>query len=98
MGKRSFKFSAALVVAGLGMAVVPATIAPANAAGTIINYVLWDDRQQPAYQKCADAFHAANPEITVKITQMGWNDYWTAVQTELNAYSGKIDVFTDHLA
>lgn len=98
MSKRSFKVGAAVVAASLGMAVVPAAIAPASAASTTINYVLWDDRQQPAYQKCADAFHAANPDITVKITQMGWDDYWTAVNTELNAGSGKIDVFTDHLA
>ncbi len=98
MSKRSIKVGAAVVVASLGMAVAPAAIAPANAAATTINYVLWDDRQQPAYQKCADAFHVANPDITVKITQMGWDDYWTAVNTELNSGSGKIDVFTDHLA
>ena len=95
MSKRSFKFAAALAVASMGLAVA---VAPASAAGTTINYWLWDDRQQPAYQKCADAFHAANPDITVKVTQKGWDDYWTAVRTELDSGSGAIDVFTDHLA
>ena len=38
-----------------------------GSAGGQIDYWLWDANQQPAYQKCADAFAAANPGITVKI-------------------------------
>lgn len=40
-----------------------------------INYWLWDDRQAPLYQQCADDFHAINPNITVKITQTAWGQY-----------------------
>ena len=36
-----------------------------------VSYWLWDANQQPAYQECADKFHAANPNINVKITQYG---------------------------
>ena len=32
-----------------------------------IQYWLWDSAQLPMYQACADAFHAANPDVTVKI-------------------------------
>jgi len=37
-----------------------------------LDYWLWDDNQQASYQACADAFHTANPDITVKITQTAW--------------------------
>ena len=61
-----------------------------------INYWLWDANQLPAYQKCADDFTKANPDITVKITQRGWDDYWS---TLTNGFVGGTapDVFTDHL-
>lgn len=74
--------------------------AAASAAGTAsgtIDYWLWVSNQLPAYQQCADAFHAANPGITVKITQYGWDDYWQKLTSALTAGSGP-DVFTDHLA
>jgi multiple sugar transport system substrate-binding protein len=90
------------VAIALAAAVFTATVAPVMAAtqasaNTTINYWLWDDRQQPAYQACADAFKAKTG-TTVKITQTGWDDYWTAVRTSLSTGDGKIDVFTDHLA
>ena len=47
----------------------------ASASGDI-DYWLWDANQQPAYQKCADKFKEANPNVNVKITQYGWDDYW----------------------
>ena len=40
-----------------------------DAAGTTVNWWTWDDKQAAAYQSCADAFHKANPDLTVKITQ-----------------------------
>ena len=91
------------VAVALAAAVFTATVAPvvvanqASAADVTINYWLWDDRKQPAYQACADAFKVKTG-TTVKITQSGWDDYWTAVKTSLSTGDGKIDVFTDHLA
>jgi multiple sugar transport system substrate-binding protein len=64
---------------------------------TSIDYWLWDSGQQPAYQACADAFHTANPDITVKITQKGWDDYWSALTTGFVAGTAP-DVFTDHVS
>jgi multiple sugar transport system substrate-binding protein len=67
-----------------------------NATGEI-SYWLWDANQLPAYQACADAFHTKNPNITVKVTQAGWDDYWTKIT---NGFVGGTapDVFTNHLS
>lgn len=68
-----------------------------GAAGGTIDYWLWDANQQPAYQKCADAFAAANAGWTVKITQLGWDDYWSTLTTGFQSDTAP-DVFTDHLS
>jgi multiple sugar transport system substrate-binding protein len=68
-----------------------------SSAGGQIDYWLWDANQQPAYQKCADAFTAANPGTTVKITQRGWDDYWSTLTTGFQSDTAP-DVFTDHLS
>ena len=75
------------------------TAAPAQPSGqaVTIRYVLWDSAQLPAYQACANAFTVKNPNITVKIDQSGWGDYWTAIQTGFVSGDAP-DVFTDHLA
>ena len=61
-----------------------------------ISYWLWDSAQQPGYQKCADAFHQENPDLTVKITQYGWDDYWTKLTAGFISGTAP-DVFTNHL-
>ena len=67
-----------------------------NASGEV-SYWLWESNQQPAYQQCADAFHAANPDLSVKITQYSWDDYWTTLNTAFASATAP-DVFTNHLA
>jgi len=62
-----------------------------------IQYWLWDSNQLPAYQACADAFAKANPDVTVKISQFGWDDYWTKLTTGFVSGDAP-DVFTDHLS
>ena len=62
-----------------------------------IKYELWDSAQLPAYQAAAKVFMEKNPGIKVEITQLGWDDYWTGLQTEMVGGSAS-DVFTDHLA
>jgi multiple sugar transport system substrate-binding protein len=51
----------------------------AEASKGEISYWLWDANQLPAYQQCADDFTKANPDIKVKITQRGWDDYWSTL-------------------
>src|SRR5262245_54157045 len=62
-----------------------------------LQYWLWDSNQLPAYQKCADQFTAKNPNIKIEITQKGWDDYWSGIQTGMVSGTAP-DVFTDHLA
>ncbi|GAA2310298.1 sugar ABC transporter substrate-binding protein [Nonomuraea roseoviolacea subsp. roseoviolacea] len=58
-----------------------------------LTYALWDDAQQGAYQQCADAFHKANPGITITINQAAWDQYWQNLTTQM--VSGKApDVIT----
>jgi multiple sugar transport system substrate-binding protein len=73
-----------------------ATQAPV-AAPVELQYWLWDNNQQPAYQACADAFTKDNPNITIKITQQGWEAYWDGVNTGLVSGTAP-DVFWDHSA
>lgn len=68
-----------------------------TAANGEISYWLWDANQLPAYQQCATDFHEANPELSVKITQRGWDDYWSVLTNSFVAGTAP-DVFTDHLS
>ncbi|MEM7111478.1 MAG: sugar ABC transporter substrate-binding protein [Chloroflexota bacterium] len=62
-----------------------------------LRYINWDINQFPAYEECAEDFHALNPGIRVNVENFGWGDYWTNLQTEMVA-GGAPDVFTNHLA
>ncbi len=68
-----------------------------SAATGDITYWLWDAGQLPAYQACADAFHTANPNVNVKISQYAWDDYWGKITNGFVAGDAP-DVFTDHLS
>lgn len=68
----------------------------ASAEDVEINYWMWDGNQAPVYRKCADAFEAANPGIKIKITQDGWENYWTTLTTSFVS-GGTPDVFVNHL-
>src|SRR6478609_8023944 len=57
-----------------------------------ISYGIWDKNQMPAMQKIADEFHAANPNVTVKIQVTPFKQYFTTLQTAA-AGGGAPDVF-----
>ena len=49
-----------------------------------IKYSIWGDPQEIASQTAiADAFHAANPNITVNVDVSDWDAYWDKLQTGL---------------
>ena len=62
-----------------------------------IDYWLWDINQKPAYDTCAANFKKANPNVNVKISQFGWDDYWSKLTNGFVAGDAP-DVFTDHLS
>lgn len=68
----------------------------AHAGAVEVKYVLWDANQRPAYQACAAQFEKENPDIHIKISQIGWDDYWTALSTDFVSGTAP-DVFTNHL-
>lgn len=61
-----------------------------------LDYWLWDASQLPGYSAAIDLFMQQNPDIDVRITQIGWDNYWTKLTAGFVAESGP-DVFTDHL-
>ncbi|MBS1907776.1 MAG: sugar ABC transporter substrate-binding protein [Actinobacteria bacterium] len=89
----------------IGVIVAAATAAVAltscsgggGSSSSTVQYWLWDANQLPAYQQCATDFQKANPGTTIKITQLGWDDYWTKLNNAMAAGNAP-DVFTDHLA
>ncbi|ELP64754.1 ABC transporter substrate-binding protein [Streptomyces turgidiscabies] len=68
----------------------------AGSSSDTVTYWLWDANQQPAYEACAKGFERENPGLTVKITQLGWDDYWTKLTASFIAGT-QPDVFTDHI-
>ena len=58
-----------------------------------IRYSIWGDPQEITSQTAiADAFHAANPNITVDVDVSDWDAYWDKLQTGL-AGGAAPDVF-----
>ena len=86
----------------IGTAAVAALVglvgcSPTSAAGGVaLDYWLWDASQLPGYQKCVEAFEDENPDIDVRVSQYGWDDYWQKLTAGFVAGAGP-DVFTDHL-
>ncbi|MEU5771564.1 sugar ABC transporter substrate-binding protein [Streptomyces asoensis] len=68
----------------------------AGSSAHTVTYWLWDANQQPAYEACAEDFEKQNPGLDVRITQLGWDDYWTKLTASFIAGT-EPDVFTDHI-
>ncbi|TDE94764.1 sugar ABC transporter substrate-binding protein [Occultella glacieicola] len=95
LAPRVARTSAALAAAAL-VAAGCSGPAEGDGGGTAIDYWLWDANQLPAYQRCAEAFEEQNPDLQVRISQYGWDDYWSKLTAGFVAGAGP-DVFTDHL-
>jgi multiple sugar transport system substrate-binding protein len=95
--KRTIGVAAAAAAIALSLSACGGPAPASTEAKGEINYWLWDSNQLPGYQQCADDFTKANPDIKVKVTQRGWDDYWTTLTNGFVAGTAP-DVFTDHLA
>ena len=74
-----------------------ASAAPSDAGYTgppvTISYSIWGDPQEIKNQQAiVDAFHAANPNITVKVDVSDWEPYWDKLGTSI-AGGAAPDVF-----
>jgi multiple sugar transport system substrate-binding protein len=79
--------SAAAVASASQTAASPSA-APSDAGYTgpaaTITYSIWGDPQELKNQQAiVDAFHVANPKITVKVTVSDWEPYWDKLQTSI---------------
>jgi multiple sugar transport system substrate-binding protein len=66
-----------------------ASAAPSDAGYTgpeaTITYSIWGDPTEiKSQQAIVDAFHAANPKITVKVTVSDWDPYWDKLLTSVS--------------
>ena len=60
-----------------------ALMASAANADTTLTYMMWGDPPEIAvWQKLVDAFHAANPDITVKVEVTDWESYWNKLRVQ----------------
>ena len=86
-------------VAALTAGALALTGCAASSAGedaVALDYWLWDANQLPAYQSCVEAFEEENPDLEVRISQYGWDDYWrklTALGAVAGMVAGTITVF-----
>ena len=71
---------AALALTACGSSGGSGSAGPENGPVTL-SYGIWDKNQVPAMQKIADEFHAANPNITVKLQVTPFTQYFTTLQT-----------------
>ncbi|MGP9695453.1 ABC transporter substrate-binding protein [Brachybacterium sp. AOP25-B2-12] len=96
--RRALLTGAAGLTAGALGATALAGCDAADASGRVqLDYWMWDANQLPGYSQAIDLFMKQNPDIEVRITQLGWDDYWTKLTASFVAEAGP-DVFTDHLA
>jgi len=87
----------ALLAAAAALTACSSSSSDSSNGNVTLRYALWVDTQAPAYQDCANAFHADHPNIKIKIEQTAWAEYWTNLTTEVTAGTAP-DVFTDSVA
>ncbi|MCZ7543200.1 MAG: sugar ABC transporter substrate-binding protein [Anaerolineae bacterium] len=90
---RAIRLMLALALAVLAL---PSTLAVAQEPVEVV-YWLWDANQLPPYRACGDLFQESHPDITIKIEQFGWDDYWATLQTTFVTGDAP-DVFTNQLS
>jgi multiple sugar transport system substrate-binding protein len=81
MHKRWIAGSAVLAAAALLSACAGQPTGPATDEKVTITYGVWAGTQTPAMKQIAEAFHKENPNITVKVEERPWPEYWTTLQT-----------------
>lgn len=70
-----------------------ASEAPANEAVTL-NWAVWDLDTTAYWKAMADGYMAANPNVTIEMTDLGSTDYMTQLATQLAGGNGELDVLT----
>lgn len=79
--KYTFKTATAMVALGLGAF----GMAPALQAETVVDFTVaeYSSKTGPFFQEVADAFHAANPDITINIQVVPWDTLLQRLTTDV---------------
>jgi multiple sugar transport system substrate-binding protein len=66
----------------------------ASNAKTELVWAVWDINSTAYYQPLIDAYEAKNPNVTIRMVDLGSADFMTALQTQLASGSSEFDVVT----
>lgn len=81
----------------------PSQAAPAETAAAqeeaggeavTLKWAIWDKDITPYWVALKDAYEAANPNVTIEMTDLGSTDYMTVLATELSGSGSDFDVVT----
>ncbi|HJB39532.1 MAG TPA: sugar ABC transporter substrate-binding protein [Candidatus Ruthenibacterium avium] len=72
------------------------TTAQSTASGdqVTLNWAVWDKESTAYWQAMADGYMAANPNVTIEMTDLGSTDYMTQLATQLAGGNGELDILT----
>ena len=84
LSRRTFLIGAGSVVALAGCGSSNDGTGGGGGSGKVeLVYRLWDEQQEVGYKAVFAAFTAANPDITVRMEVLPYDQYWTKLTTEL---------------
>lgn len=86
--------AAALTACGGSSGSTAASAASAAEDGSVtLQWSVWDLESTPYWKAMADGYHAANPNVTIEMVDLGSTDYMTVLATQL-AGSADLDILT----
>ncbi len=66
----------------------------ADSGGTLTMQI-WDKSQEDAMNALADAYHEANPDVTIEVQVTSWDEYWTKLEASAKSKTMP-DIFWMH--
>ncbi len=66
----------------------------ADGEAVTLKWAIWDKDITPYWQALKDNYEAANPNVTIEMTDLGSTDYMTVLATELSGSGSDFDVVT----
>lgn len=66
----------------------------AEGEAVTLKWAIWDKDATPYWNALKDAYEAANPNVTIEMTDLGSTDYMTVLATELSGSGSDFDVVT----
>lgn len=74
-----------LAAASLFMVVGCSGGTPSADSDVTLEYMIWDANAVPVFEDLAATFTEQNPNVTVEVTAVPWDQYWTKLQTQASS-------------